>query len=68
VTDETDSGWTTQELAKEMLADDCEHESLGQVDVRPALNFSTTVDLFRIISGAAGSGEGIHPLHPPHSK
>ena len=49
-------------------ADDCEHESLVQVDVSPALNFSTTVDLFGIISGSAGSGEGIHPFHPPHSK
>ena len=33
----------------------------------PALNFSTTVDLFGIISVSAGSGEGIHLLHPTHS-
>jgi hypothetical protein len=62
------SGWPTQELAKEPLADDCEHESLVQVDVLPAFNFSTIVDLFSIISGSAGSGEGIHPLHSPLSK
>jgi hypothetical protein len=61
------SGWPTQELAKEPLADDCEHESLVQVDVLPAFNFSTIVDLFSIISGSAGSGEGIHPLHSPLS-
>ena len=61
------SGCPTQELAKEPLVDDCEHESLVQVDVSPALNFSTTVDLFGIISVSAGSGEGIHLLHPTHS-
>jgi hypothetical protein len=49
------SGGPTQELAKEPLADDCEHESLVQVDVSSALNFSTNFDLFSIVSGSPGA-------------
>jgi hypothetical protein len=35
---------------------------------RPALNLSTDVDLFSVISGWAQRVDGIQPLHSPHSK